>query len=260
MAFPILWVGPSGSGKITAARKYFGCEVGTKGRLRTLEIGDYLARFWEYSTHLEIDVMDLSMMDKKILPEMLQQLLGIQDVLTGKKRMIIRKIHSLSPAASIHLRVSLEEFVWNGKHASAIVQCTAQTVNHSVDSILDGCIYKRMTGLTGLTGLTGVPLSLPPPQQYVEQMMNHMVGATRCIGSALWLRDRTYDLLGLMVTGGDLIGWLSFAIVRLASEHKITTPVAKTALTGIAAIRWIPSYRTPLMIEYILFTVFNALV
>ena len=102
-AFPVLWVGPAGSGKLTAARAALGA-VGTP-TLRTLEIGEYSARYWEAPTHMEIDILDLSMMDKQILPEMLTQLLSTCDVMSvsGKnirKTMIIRRIHALSPAAA----------------------------------------------------------------------------------------------------------------------------------------------------------------
>ena len=109
--YPILWVGPAGSGKLTAARKALG--VNQEPRLQTLEIGDYSARYWEFPTHMEVDIMDLSMMDKQILPELLMQLLSTRDVLcSSKKIMILRRIHGLSPTAAIRLRVCLEELVW----------------------------------------------------------------------------------------------------------------------------------------------------
>ncbi len=111
--FPILWVGPAGSGKLTRAREALGAG-GQEPRLQTLEIGEYSARFWEFTTHMEVDIMDLSMMDKQILPEILNKLLSTRDVTgSGRKVMILRRIHGLSPPAAIRLRVCLEELVWS---------------------------------------------------------------------------------------------------------------------------------------------------
>ena len=251
---PILWVGPAASGKLTAARAYFGCDLsdGRAPRLRTLEIADYAARYWEFPTHLEIDITDLSMMDKKILPEMLQQLLGSSDVLTGIKRMIIRRIHSLSPAAAIQLRVCLEEFVWSAT-PTAVVQCTARTVNAVVAGIMDGFVYRRCP----LMRATDKPT--PSPQTYVEEMVQQMIVARPSLAAIEWLRARTYDLLGMMVSGGDLITWLTFAIVRQESVGALSYEKMLDSLRALSTIRWQPSYRIPLMIEFILVTAFDKL-
>ena len=142
--FPILWVGPAGSGKLTAARKALGATG--EPRLQTLEIGEYSARFWEFPTHMEVDIMDLSMMDKQILPEILNKLLSTRDVMgSGRKVMILRRIHGLSPPAAVRLRVCLEELVWSAG-APAMIWCTARTVNSAVAGVMDGFVYRRVPG------------------------------------------------------------------------------------------------------------------
>ena len=272
-AFPILWVGPAGSGKLTAARHALGVPSGTEPRLQTLEIGDYSARYWEFATHMEIDIMDLSMMDKQILPEMLNQLLSTRDVIgSGRKIMVLRRIHGLSPPAAIRLRVCLEELVWS-PGAPAMIWCTARTVNSAVAGILDGFVYRRVPGpleprlktalkaklLTGdLAGHT-----VPTVRTYIAEMLRQMVIALEegppTLAAAAWIRARIYDLLGLMITGGELVSGLAWATVRLAALGSLSTAKAKAVLGVLVRSRWVPSYRTPLMLEMIVVSVYNAL-
>ena len=144
--FPILFVGPAGSGKLTRARAALGVSATQEPILKFLVIGDYSARYWEFLTHIEVDVSDLSMMDKQIIPEIINQLLSSRNVRAGsRKLMILRRVHCLSPAAATRLRVCLENIVWTHE-IPAIIWCTARTVNSAVASILDGFIYKRIPG------------------------------------------------------------------------------------------------------------------
>jgi hypothetical protein len=269
---PLLWVGPAGSGKLTAARKALGVTHEVP-RLQILEIGDYSARYWEFPTHMEIDIMDLSMMDKQILPELLTQLLATRDVCgTGRKMMILRRIHGLSPAAAVRLRVCLEELVWSAG-APAMIWCTARTVNSAVAGIMDGFVYRRVPGpleaplRTELKAELGSFLNeatpVPSVQTYIAEMLRQMVLALdegpATLAAAAWIRGRIYDLLGLMITGGDLVSGLAWATVRLAAAGTLDSAKAKAVLATLARARWVPSYRTPLMLEMIVVAVYNAL-
>lgn len=265
-AFPILWVGPAGSGKLTAARKLLGATG--EPRLQTLEIGEYAARYWEFPTHMEVDIMDLSMMDKQILPEILNKLLSTRDVTgSGRKIMIIRRIHGLSPPAAIRLRVCLEELVWS-PGAPAMIWCTARVVNSAVAGIMDGFVYRRIPGplepalRTDLKERFGGD-EVPSIQTYIAEMLRQMVLALKegppTLAAAAWIRARIYDLLGLMITGSDLVSGLVWATVRLAASGSLTTAKAKAVLGVLSRARWVPSYRTPLVLELIVSEVYNAL-
>ena len=271
VTFPILWVGPAGSGKLTAARKALGAPLDVEPRLQILEVGDYAARYWEFPTHMEVDIMDLSMMDKQILPELLNQLLSTRDVTgSGRKTMILRRIHGLSPAAATRLRVCLEELVWS-PGAPAMIWCTARTVNSAVACVLDGFVYRRVPGPLEPRLKTKLKAAFLPStdqevasvQTYIAEMLRQMVLALEegppTLAAATWIRGRIYDLLGLMITGSDLVGALAWATVRLAASGSLPTGKAKAVLDVLARSRWVPSYRTPIILELIVVAVYNAL-
>jgi hypothetical protein len=275
LAFPVLWVGPAGSGKLTAARAAIGVPPDKVPRLQTLEIGDYSARYWEFPTHMEVDVMDLSMMDKQILPEILTQLLSTRSVMGGgRKLMILRRIHGLSPAAAVRLRACLESLVW-APNAPAMIWCTARTVSSVVAGVLDGFVYRRVPGVAEMSEQpsrmalakrlgAGVPAAaVPTIQTYIAEMMRQMAIALEegppTLEAAEWIRGCIYDLLGLMITGADLVSGLVWATVRLAAVGALDTARAKRVLGVLARARWVPSYRTPLILEMIVASVYNAL-
>ena len=267
-AYPVLWVGPAGAGKLTAARAALGVPDGKEPRLQTLEIGDYTARYWEFPTHMEIDIMDLSMMDKQILPELLTQLLSTRDVkCAGRKIMIVRRIHALSPPAAARFRAVLEELVWSAG-ATAMIWCTARVMNGVVAGLCDGFVYRRVAATKerpdrdAAAGCT-VPVGVPTIQTYVAEVIRQMAIARAegppCLGVAEWIRGRVYDLLGLMITGGDLVAGLTWATVRLAAAGGIRDDQARAVLDVLARSRWFPSYRTPIMLELILTEVYEVL-
>jgi hypothetical protein len=74
-----------------------------------------------------------------------------------------------------------------------------------------------------------------------------------------WIRARIYELLGLMMTGADLVSELSWATVRLAAAGSLSTPKALAVLDVLSRARWVPSYRIPIMLETIVVAVYNAL-
>jgi hypothetical protein len=225
---------------------------------------------------MEVDIMDLSMMDKQILPELLNQLLSTRDVCgSGRKVMIIRRIHGLSPAAATRLRVCLEELVWSAS-APAMIWCTARTVNTAVAGVMDGFVYRRVPGpleprlRTELKAMFDLGSSeggkggeVSSVQTYISEMLRQMVIALEegppSLAAAAWIRGRIYDLLGLMITGSDLVTGLVWSTVRLAASGSLVGHKAKAVLSTLARARWVPSYRTPLMLEMIVVSVYNAL-
>jgi hypothetical protein len=214
--------------------------------------------------------MDLSMMDKQILPELLSQLLSTRDVCgTGRKVMILRRIHALSPAAATRLRACLEELVW-APSAPAMIWATARTVNSVVLGIFDGFVYRRVPGSVradtkALAYALGVPSPdmVPSVQSYiaetVRQMMIALDEGPPCLAAASWIRARVYELLGLMITGADLVSGLTWATVRLAATGALDGARARAVLDVLARSRWVPSYRTALMFELIVTSVYIAL-
>ena len=271
-AYPTLWVGPAGSGKLRAARAALGARTDMIPRLQTLMVGDYSARYWEFPTHMEVDIMDLSMMDKQILPEILNQLLSTREVTGGgRKIMILRRIHGLSPAAAVRLRACLEELVW-AAGAPAMIWCTARVVNSVVLGVLDGFVYRRVVGegensradrVAVSKGLTPIDM-VPTIQSYIAEMLRQMVVALDegppCLAAATWIRARIYELLGLMLTGGDLVSGLTWATVRMAAAGSLADDKARRIIGVLSRVRWVPSYRTPLVLEMIVTEVYNAIV
>jgi len=269
--YPTLWTGPAGSGKLTAARAALGA-TGVEPRLQTLMIGDYAARYWEFPTHMEVDIADLSMMDKQILPELLAQLLSTRDVSAGRRKlMILRRIHGLSPPAAVRLRAALEELVWS-PGAPAMIWCTTRSINSVVLTLMDGFVYRRVAAPPSSEErpdrkdlLIKVGLMKQPPtiSTYISEMLRQIVLALRegppTLAAVPWIRARVYDLLGLMITGADLVGGIAWATVRLAASGSLSTHQAVATLRVLAQSRWIPSYRTPLMLEMILISVYEAI-
>jgi hypothetical protein len=274
MVLPILWVGAAGSGKLRAARAALGCSPDEEPILHVLtDVDEGLARYWEFQSHMEIDIMDLSMKDKEILPEMLKQLLSTRDVRGGeRKMMILRRVHGLSPPAAVRLRACLEELVWSST-APAMVWMTARVANSVVLSLLDGFVYTRIETAPGAAadrgtvaaavGAGGCVEIVPSVQTYIAEMLRQMVCALDegppSLEAAAWIRARVYDLLGLLMTGTDLVAGLTWATVRLAAAGTLDTKRAKAVLDVLARSRWVPSYRIPIMLELICASVYDAL-
>jgi hypothetical protein len=217
---------------------------------------------------MEIDIMDLSMMDKQILPELLNQLMSTRDVkCAGRKIMIVRRIHALSPPAAARFRAVLEELVWS-TGATAMIWCTARVMNGVVAGLCDGFVYRRVPSVRDRSDREAaaggvVPAGVPTIQTYVAEVLRQMAIARAegppCLGVAEWIRGRVYDLLGLMITGGDLVASLVWATVRLAAAGGVQDAQARAVLDVLARARWFPSYRTPIMLEMILTEVYEAM-
>ena len=104
---------------------------------------------------------------------------------------------------------------------------------------------------------------MPSIQTYIAEMLRQMAVALAegppTLAAAIWIRARIYDLLGLMITGSDLVTGLVWATVRLAASGSLSTAKAKAVLGVLSRSRWVPSYRTPLVLELIVSEIYNAL-
>ena len=121
LAVPWLFLGPSGSGKLTHARGLI--EAGHRTTLalpleaQTFTVGDgYKARVLTSPHHFEIDIPNLSMQDKQIIGELLTTFFASGDVFSGlrtgtRKLVILRRAHSLSLPAAIRVRAILQQYV-----------------------------------------------------------------------------------------------------------------------------------------------------
>jgi hypothetical protein len=151
-----------------------------------------------------------------------------------------------------------------------MIWMTARTVNSVLFGLLDGFVYRRVPGALEqptrqalATAVGGNAAMVPTIQTYVAETLRQMAVALEegppCLAAADWVRARVYDLLGLMVVGGDMVSALVWATVRLAAAESLNTAQAQAVLGVLARARWVPSYRFPLVLELILMEVYNAL-
>ena len=135
---------------------------------------------------------------------------------------------------------------------------------------MDGFVFKRTvckqrhdTKALSLALGVDTPDSVPTVQSYIAEMVRQMIIALDegppCLAAATWLRARVYELLGLMITGGELVAGLTWATLRLAAAGTLDTDRATAVLNVLAKARWVPSYRTALMFELIVASVYGAL-
>ena len=135
LATPWMFVGPSGSGKMSLARKWIetahGVTLSYPLEVRTFSVGDgYEARVFASPYHFEIDIPNLSMQDKQIIGELLTMFLSSGDVLnslrsSSRKLVILRRAHCLSLPAAIRVRAILQQYVLPA-NASGMVWITAR--------------------------------------------------------------------------------------------------------------------------------------
>jgi hypothetical protein len=167
----------------------------------------------------------------------------------------------------------MEELVWS-PGAPAMIWLTARTVNSVILGLLDGFVYRKVAAPSieekerrdraDLLTKVGQLTSPPTINSYISEMLRQMVLALQegppTLAAVAWIRARVYDLLGLMTTGSELVGGLTWATVRLAVSGSLTDKKAIAVLQVLAKARWIPSYRTPLMLEMIIMSVYEALI
>ena len=159
MDFPLLFVGPAGSGKTFRAREHLANNLGVSINdvypkdLRLFKLSDdYECRVFCSPYHFEIDIPDMSMQDKQILVEVLTMLFSAGDVFSGlktnkRKLVILRRAHCLSLAAATRLRWILETWICPVGGTGMIWLC-AREITGSLAVIEDIFVRMRVPCLT----------------------------------------------------------------------------------------------------------------
>lgn len=121
LSIPWMFLGPTGSGKLTTARSFIEAAHGKPIVLplesRNFTVGDdYEARVLASPYHFEIDIPNLSMQDKQIIGELLTKFFSSADVLSSlrnstRKLVILRRAHSLSLPAAIRVKAIIQQYV-----------------------------------------------------------------------------------------------------------------------------------------------------
>jgi hypothetical protein len=166
LACPWMFVGPSGSGKLTQARKWI--EEANNAKLiyplesRTFSVGDgYEAKVLTSPYHFEIDIPNLSMQDKQIIGDLLVMFLSSSDVLSSlrtsaRKLVILRRAHSLSLPAAIRVRAVLQQYVLPA-NASGMIWITAREVTGPLTLFDDIFVPVRVPRISFSEWITRVP-------------------------------------------------------------------------------------------------------
>lgn len=172
---PLLFLGPTSSGKLTTARQWI--ESAHKGKImlplesRTFTVGDgYEARVLASPYHFEIDIPNLSMQDKQIIGELLTTFFSSADVLnslrtSARKLVILRRAHSLSLPAAIRVRAIIQQFVLPPE-AAGMLWMTAREMTGPLALLEDAFVKHRVPRMT-LTDWTARP-ELPEPLKTEE--------------------------------------------------------------------------------------------
>jgi hypothetical protein len=150
---PWLFIGPTGSGKLTQARRWIEAAHGTSMKLplecRTFTIGDgYEARVLASPYHFEIDIPNLSMQDKQIIGELLTTFFSSGDVFNSlrsghRKLVILRRAHSLSLPAAIRVRAILQQYILPPE-AGGMIWMTAREMSGSLALLEDAFVRFRV--------------------------------------------------------------------------------------------------------------------
>jgi hypothetical protein len=153
LQIPWLFIGPSGSGKLTKARKYIETAHGISLKLplevRTFTVGDgYEARVLASPYHFEIDIPNLSMQDKQIIGELLTTFFASGDVFSSlrsgnRKLVILRRAHSLSLPAAIRVRAILQQYILP-PDAGGMIWMTAREMSGSLAMLEDAFVHYRV--------------------------------------------------------------------------------------------------------------------
>lgn len=174
LAIPWLFLGPSGSGKLSQARAWIEAAHGAKITLplesRTFVVGDgYEARVLASPFHFEIDIPNLSMQDKQIIGELLTTFFVSGDVFNGlrdssRKLVILRRAHNLSQPAAIRVRAILQQYVLPPE-AGGMVWLTAREMTGPL-SILEDVFVRKCVPRMPYAVWSALPL--PPPLLSME--------------------------------------------------------------------------------------------
>ena len=168
---PWLFIGPSGSGKLTHARKWIeeahGVKISLPLESRTFSVGDgYEARVLASPYHFEIDIPNLSMQDKQIIGELLTTFFSSKDVLNSlrtstRKLVILRRAHSLSLPAAIRVRAIIQQYILPPE-AAGMLWITAREMTGPL-ALLEDAFVKYSIPRISYTDWSSSYEELPPP-------------------------------------------------------------------------------------------------
>jgi hypothetical protein len=227
LATPFLFLGPSGSGKLTEARAWIEAAHKTKLALpfevRNFNIGDgYEAKVLASPYHFEIDIPNLSMQDKQIIGELLTTFFSSGDVFNSlrthtRKLVILRRAHSLSQPAAIRVRAIIQQFVLP-PDAAGMLWITAREMTGPL-AILEDAFVKHRVPRLPLAAWRGLPF---PPPLLTEQAWSACEGR----------KDRAKEILKFFPDGvvpswprriQDFYDEIIIILIRIASSNKTPT-------------------------------------
>jgi len=169
LSTPFLFLGPSGSGKLTKARTWIEEAHKTKFtppfEVRNFNVGDgYEAKVLASPCHFEIDIPNLSMQDKQIIGELLTTFFSSGDVFNSlrthtRKLVILRRAHSLSQPAAIRVRAIIQQYVLP-PDAAGMIWITAREMTGPLAILADAFVKHRVPRMPLATWQS---LALPPP-------------------------------------------------------------------------------------------------
>jgi hypothetical protein len=175
LAVPWLFVGPSGSGKLSEARttieRAHGTSISLPLETKILPVGDgYEARIFTSPYHFEIDIPTLSMQDKQIIADLLTTFFASTDVFhalrsSSRKLVILRRAHSLSLPAAQRVRAILHQYVFP-PDAVGMIWMTAREITGPLALLLDGFCVKRIPRMTFAAWSAAVPVSYKTKEAY----------------------------------------------------------------------------------------------
>ena len=165
----MLFMGPSGSGKLSQARAWIEEAYKTKlvlpFEVRNFNVGDgYEAKVLASPYHFEIDIPNLSMQDKQIIGELLTTFFSSGDVFNSlrtstRKLVILRRAHSLSAPAAVRVRAIIQQYVLP-PDAAGMLWITGREMTGPL-SILEDAFVKHTVPRMPFTSWATLPL--PPP-------------------------------------------------------------------------------------------------
>lgn len=186
LACPWMFLGPSGSGKLSAARKWIeeanGVSLTLPLETRTFTIGDgYEAKVLASPFHFEIDIPNLSMQDKQIIGDLLAMFLSSSDVLSSlrtsaRKLVILRRAHSLSLPAAIRVRAVLQQYVLPAQ-AAGMIWITAREVTGPLSLFDDIFVPVRIPRISVADWAARVPEPFQSEKAWI-QLEGHPERAT----------------------------------------------------------------------------------
>ena len=200
---PWCFLGPSGSGKASQARRWieeaYGAKLTYPLEQRTFYVGDgYEARVLASPYHFEIDIPNLSMQDKQIIGDLLTMFLSSGDVLnslhsSSRKLVILRRAHCLSLPAAIRVRAILQQYVFPAG-SSGMIWMTTREMTGALSLLQDGFVRVSVPRMPVATWCSAE--AIPAPYRTVlawEKLEGHPERATAMAqffpqGATVWPR------------------------------------------------------------------------